>query len=110
MKKLVFHVAAGAAALVLLDYVAIGNSAAVSAVSPAGEQSVNRLTKGDRQDRGGTSVQLKLVPAPQTTPAPAPQETPQPAKQETKLLEGCELAVSPLAESASSRLPARCMS
>lgn len=109
MRRLAFHLVVGATALVLLDYVATGHTTAVSAVSPAFDQSaaVNRVTKGDRQDRGGASVQLKVIP-PQTSPLPG--QVPQPVRRETKMLEGCELAVSPLAEFASSGSPARCVS
>lgn len=113
MRSLVVSVGAAATALVLMDYVAVGNTASSTSLLPITDSqsaAVNRTAKGDRQDRGGTSVQLKLR-TPQTTPTtPAQREAPRPAKQETKLLEGCELAVSPLAESARSGTPALCLS
>jgi hypothetical protein len=110
MRRLAFQVAAGAAALIFVDYIAVVNSAAVSGISTISQsEAVNRSVKGDRQDRGGGSVQLKVTPSPQITPAPAGSDMPQP-KRETKMLEGCELAISPLAESTTAGSPARCLS
>jgi hypothetical protein len=112
MRKLVICVSAAATALVFLDYVAIGNTANSTAIPQFTDSqgaAVNRTAKGDRQDRGGASVQLKIG-APHPVPTRVQRETPQPVQQESKMPEGCELAVSPLAESARSAIPALCLS
>jgi hypothetical protein len=103
-------IAGAAAALVAMDYVAATGFASGDTAQPVPSQaaSVNRATKGDRAvtivQSNGTSVKPVILQQPPQQPRK------QAPKTDTKLLDGCELAVSPLAESANLSHAARCVS
>lgn len=108
-KSTTLCIAGAAAALVAMDYVAAAKFASFGASQPVASQaaSVNRAAKGDRAvtivQSNGTAVKPVILQQP-----PLPRK--QAPKTDIKLLDGCELAVSPLAESANLSRAARCVS
>lgn len=105
MRRILICAAIGAAALALADSAATGNdqsSVANTTVAQNPGPHVNRTLKGDRVDRTVGVRQEALH-------APRPRH-PTRSSARPKLLDGCELAVSPLSESAQLGKPARCIS
>lgn len=103
MRKLILCAAAGAALLTLADAVAAGNeqkSAPPATARQSTSQSIDRTLKADR----AVTVRREALPAPETS---THQRS---TAQRPHLLDGCELAVSPLSESAGISGPARCIS
>jgi hypothetical protein len=104
MRKILICAAIGAAVLALVDAAASGgdqSSAANTTVAQNPYPHVDRTLKGDRADRT-ISVRQEAFHA--------PRKPPRSMARRPKLLDGCELAVSPLSESARLGRPARCIS
>jgi len=103
-----FCIAGIAAALLMVDYGAAGNSGRLIVTglqSSPSEQAVVRDRKGDRLPLATTMQIERARPA-----APdAPLAKPQPARPQPALLKGCEPALSPLTGVALTGLHARCV-
>jgi hypothetical protein len=106
MRKILICAAIGAAALAVADSAASGrgqDTVANTIVAQTPRPHVDRTLKGDRVDRPISVRQEALH-------TPRPRHPGRSMARRPKLLDGCELAVSPLSESAQLGKPARCIS
>jgi hypothetical protein len=101
MRKLILCAAAGAVLLTLVDAVAAGNDQKTAMVPQSTSQSVDRTLKADRET---------VLHQEEARHAPPTSTHERSTAQRPHLLDGCELPVSPLSESASISGPARCIS
>jgi hypothetical protein len=107
-----FCIAGIAAALLMVDYGAAGNSGRLIVTglqSPPSEQAVVRDRKADRLPLATTMQIQPARPAVRDAPQSEPLAKPQPARPQPALLKGCEPALSPLTGVALTGLHARCV-